>query len=167
MADQALAPAKSKQTSSIFEQFLAPLSQLRNEVDRVFDDFPVRWPAANFNLSSLMPSPAVEMTETDKAYKIAVEVPGISPENIEVEAEKGLLVIKGEKKEEREEKERDYTRSERSYGSFERRIALPADAELDEIHAKASDGVLKITIARDKAKAPSRRKIQIKHSKKD
>jgi HSP20 family protein len=167
MADQALAPAKPKQAATVFDQFLEPLSRLRTEVDRVFDDFPVRWPAANFTLGGLLPSPAVEMTETDKAYKVTVEVPGIPPENIHVEAEKGLLVVKGEKKEEREEKERDYTRSERSYGSFERRIALPADAELDEIHAKASDGVLKITIARDKAKAPSRRKIQIKHSKKD
>lgn len=169
MADQALAPAKPKQQLGFVEQFLEPLSQLRTEVDRVFDDFPVRWPTFNLSprLAAFLPSPAVEMTETDKAYKITVEVPGIPADRIDVEAEKGLLVIKGEKKEEREEKERDYTRSERSYGSFERRISLPADAELDAIHAKASDGVLKITIPRDHKAVPSRRKIEIKHTKPD
>ncbi|MBO9601220.1 MAG: Hsp20/alpha crystallin family protein [Novosphingobium sp.] len=169
MTDQALAPTKPKQELGIFEQFLEPLSQLRTEVDRVFDDFPVRWPVVDFGsrLAASLPSPAVEMTETDKAYKVTVEVPGIPADKIEVEAEKGLLVIKGEKTEEREEKERNYTRSERSYGAFERRISLPADAQLDDIHAKASDGVLKIVVPRDKKAVPARRKIEIRHAKKD
>lgn len=171
MTDQALAPApttaKPKQPAGFVEQFMEPLVRLRDEVDRVFDEFPVSWPslAIPSRLAALMPAPAVEMTETDKAYKVTVEVPGIPADKIEVEAEKGLLVIKGEKNEEREEKERDYTRSERSYGAFERRIRLPADAELDEIRAKASDGVLKITIPRNKAAVPARRKIAIGHSK--
>ena len=169
MADQMLAPAEPKPETSLVEQFREPILRLRNEVDRVFEDFPVRWPAFDFStrLAALLPAPAVEMTETDKAYKVTVEVPGIAAADIDVEAEKGLLVIKGEKKEEREEKERNYTRSERSYGAFERRISLPADAELDEIHAKATDGVLKITIPRDRKAAPARRKIEIKGVKKD
>lgn len=166
MSDVMLAPSKPKETN-LFEQLMEPLARLRDEVDRAFDDFPIRFPslAIPSRLSALLPAPAVEMTETDKAYKITVEVPGIPADEIEVEAEKGLLVIKGEKHEEREEKERHFTRSERSYGAFERRIALPADAELDKIEAKARDGVLKIKIPRDEKVEPARHKIAIKHVK--
>ncbi|HEX9806657.1 MAG TPA: Hsp20/alpha crystallin family protein [Alteraurantiacibacter sp.] len=169
MSDLMLREATPHQETSLVEQFMEPITRLRDEVDRVFDDFPMRWPAfarlpARFG--ALLPTPAIEMTETDKAYKINVEVPGIPASEIEVEAEKGLLVISGEKKEEREEKERDCVRSERSYGAFERRIALPRDADLDAIEAKASDGVLTITVARDRKAAPERRKIEITGTKK-
>jgi HSP20 family protein len=166
MSDLMLAQSKPKETNLV-EKFVEPLARLRGEIDRVFDDFPVRFPAITLpsGLAALLPTPAVEMTETDKAYKVNVEVPGIAADKIEVEAEKGLLVIKGEKREEREEKERDFTRSERSYGAFERRIALPADAELDKIEAKAGDGVLKIRIPRGEQAAPARRKIAIKSAK--
>lgn len=169
MSDLMLVPSKPKQAASFVEQMMEPLARLRDEVDRAFDDFPVRLSAFTLpsRLSALLPTLAVEMTETDKAYKVRVEVPGIPADEIEVEAEKGLLVIKGEKKEEREDKERNYTRSERSYGSFERRISLPIDAELDKIEATAADGVLKITIARDRKAEPARRKIHIKSYKKD
>lgn len=169
MADQQLAPAKAREPANLIDQFLEPLSRLRGEVDRAFDEFPSRWPGLSVpsQLAAIMPAPAIEMTETDKAYKVSVEVPGIPPEALEVEAEQGLLVIKGEKKAHREEKERDYARSERTYGSFERRLALPHDAELDQIKAKAHDGVLKINIPRDGKVAKARRKIEIKGAKQD
>jgi HSP20 family protein len=169
MESQQLAPAKPREPSSFIEQFLEPLSRLRNEVDRVFDEFPARLPALSIpsRLAAIMPTPALEMTETDKAYKISVEVPGIPADRLDLEIEQGLLVIKGEKKEEREEKERDYTRSERAYGAFERRIALPADAKVDHVKAKAHDGVLKISIPRDGNSAKARRKIEINGAKKD
>lgn len=165
MSDLMLAP-KAKETNLV-EQLMEPLARLRDQVDRVFDDFPVRFPAFTLpsGLAALLPTPAIEMTETDKAYKITVEVPGIEADKLEVEAEKGLLVIKGEKEVEREEKERDFTRSERSYGVFERRIALPADAELDKIHAKTANGVLKIKIPRDARHESARRKIAVDHAK--
>lgn len=168
MAEQALAPTKPRTPGTVFEQFLEPLSRLRNEVDRAFETFPARFPAfaVPAQLAALMP-PAVEMTETDKAYKVSVEMPGIPAAEIDVEAEPGMLVISGEKKEEREEKERDYTRSERTYGAFERRIALPRDAQVDQISARVSGGVLKITIPRDHKAASARRKIEIKSAKKD
>ena len=74
-------------------------------------------------------------------------------------------MIKGEKQVEREEKERDFTRSERSYGVFERRIALPADAELDKIHAKTTNGVLTIRVPRGARHESARRKIAVDHAK--
>ena len=169
MSDLMLSEKKPRQDVGFVEQFMEPLVRLRNEVDRVFDDFPMHWPTLGglpSRIAALLPSPAIDMTETDRAYKISVEVPGIAASEIEVEAERGLLVIKGEKRDEREERERDFARSERSYGAFERRITLPRDAEVDAIEAKASDGVLKITIPRDRKNTPERRKIEIKGAKK-
>lgn len=167
MADQMTAPAKPRQAVGFAEQFKEPFSRLRGEVDRMFDDFPARWPALHLapRFASFMPMPAVEMTETDESYKVSVEVPGIEPGDIQLEVEDDMLVLKGEKKEEREEKERDYTRSERSYGAFERRISLPQDAVVDDISANTVNGVLKIAIPRNQEATPERRKIAINATK--
>jgi HSP20 family protein len=120
----------ARRIGALTEQLVEPLSRLRGEVDRLFDDFPMRFPAAfSFGrLGATLPVPAVEMTETEKSYKISVEVPGMEASDIEVGVEDDMLVISGEKKEEREENEEGYSLSERSYGAFERRIELPPTA---------------------------------------
>lgn len=148
---------------SFTEQLIEPFSRLRSEVDRLFDEFPARWPSIQFDrIAPPVPMPAMEMTDTDKAYKISVEVPGMEAKDIDVSVENDMLVVSGEKKEEREEKERDCYRSERSYGAFERRVALPPAAVTDKIKAKAKNGVLQITIPKDaKAAASNKRKIDI------
>ena len=143
------------------DQLIEPLSRLRNEVDRLFDDFPARWPTFRFGLASSLPMPAVEITETEKAYKLGVEVPGIDPADIDVSVDGSTLVISGEKKEEREEKEKGYLYSERSYGSFERRIALPPGADAESIKARVRKGVLEITLPKDKAAQKSKRRIAV------
>jgi HSP20 family protein len=112
-----------------------------------------------------MPVPAMEMTETDKAYKLSVEVPGMEASDIEVHVEEDALVVSGEKKEEREEKERDYYRSERSYGSFERRIALPPGADAQKIKAKAQNGVLNVTLPKSAKAEAQKRRIEIEAAK--
>ena len=162
MADQMLAPAEPKPETSLVEQFREPILRLRNEVDRVFEDFPVRWPAFDFStrLAALLPAPAVEMTETDKAYKVTVEVPGIAAADIDVEAEKGLLVIKGEKKEEREEKERNYQFMERSFGRFQRSVELPSSVDPDKVEATYKNGTLTVTLS--KKPEAQRKKIEVK-----
>lgn len=138
------------------DQLIEPFNQLRNEVDRIFDSFPFRVPA--LRLSRFPAAPAVEMTETEKAYKIRAELAGMDPENVEVSFEDGLLRIAGEKKDEREETERGYRLSERSYGSFERLIELPSAAEGDKIEAKFKNGLLTVTVPKnDKSKASSKR----------
>lgn len=138
------------------DQLIEPFNQLRNEVDRIFDSFPFRLPT--LRLSRFPAAPAVEMTETEKAYKIRAELAGMDPENVEVSFEDGLLRIAGEKKDEREETERGYRLSERSYGSFERLIELPSAAEGDKIEAKFRNGLLTVTVPKnDKSKASSKR----------
>lgn len=138
------------------EQLIEPFTQLRSEVDRLIDNFPLRMPSFNFGRFAI--APAIDMAETDKAYKLTVELPGMEPENVEVTFEDGLLRIAGEKQEQREENERGYRLSERSYGSFERQVELPSAAQGDKIKAKFKNGVLTVTVPKDgKAAAKSKR----------
>ncbi|HET9428901.1 MAG TPA: Hsp20/alpha crystallin family protein [Allosphingosinicella sp.] len=141
---------------------IEPLSRLRNEVDRLFDDFPMRWPTFQLGpLSTSLPTPAVQMTETSKAFKLSVEVPGMEPGDIDVSVVDNMLVISGEKKEEREEKEEGYLYSERSYGAFERRIELPAGVDSGSIKAKVRKGVLQITLEKDASAENRKRRIAV------
>lgn len=157
--------AKSKGTIAVpkaadfTEQLIEPFTQLRSEVDRLFESFPFRVPM--FNLGRFTSAPALEMTETEKAYKLTAEIPGINPDELEVTFEDGLLRIAGEKKEEREENERGYSLSERTYGVFERLVSLPSAANPDKIHAKFRNGVLTVTVAKDGTEKSNVRQIKV------
>jgi HSP20 family protein len=87
--------------------------------------------------------------------------PGIDPEDVDVTFEDGMLRIAGEKKEQREENERGYRVSERTYGAFERLIELPPAARPDRIDAKFKNGVLAITVAKDGEAKRNVRKIKV------
>jgi HSP20 family protein len=142
------APESTARPPSFTDQLIEPLSRLRSEVDRLFDDFPFRLPSISF--SRLMPTaPAVEIKETAKSYKITAELPGMEPDDVEVSFEEGMLRIAGEKTEEREENEHGYRLSERRYGAFERVLELPAAVEGEDIKAKFKNGVLTVTVPKD------------------
>src|SRR6185312_2285954 len=138
---------------------MRPLFGLRREIDRLFDDMAgstnARW------------SPAVDVRETDKSLAIDVELPGIKPENVEVNVENGVLSITGEKRSERTDEEKDrYHMVERSYGSFFRSFQLPAGVDESQIKASFHDGLLAVDIP--KAALPQPRKIGIaKHGEKE
>lgn len=141
------------------DQLIEPFTQLRSEVDRLFESFPFRLPS--MKLGRFSSAPALEMSETDKSYKITAELPGIEPDDVEVTFDDGMLRIAGEKKEEREENERGYRLSERSYGAFERALSLPAGANPNKIDAKFKNGVLTISVAKDGENKRNVRKIKI------
>jgi HSP20 family protein len=153
------APVTRTQPADFTEQLIEPFTQLRTEVDRLFESFPFRLPS--LKLGRFATAPALEMSETNKAYKITAELPGIDPNEVEVTFDDGILRIAGEKKEEREENERGYRLSERSYGAFERAVSLPSAANPDKIDAKFKNGVLSITIAKDGEEKQNVRKIKI------
>ena len=88
----------------------------------------------------------MDIAETEKAYEITAELPGMSESDVEVVASNGGLTIKGEKKEEKEEKKKDYYLSERRYGSFERRMQIPEGVDADKIDATFKKGVLTVTL---------------------
>jgi len=141
------------------EQLIEPFSQLRSEVDRLFESFPFRMPA--LRLGRMPAFPAIETTETEKHYKVTAELPGLDADDIEVTFVDGMLRISGEKSEKHEEDERGYRLSERSYGAFERVIDLPSAADDGEIAAKFKSGVLTITIPKS-TNASKSKKIAIK-----
>lgn len=106
-------------------------------------------------------APASEASSDDKAYRIAIELPGVAEKDIDVTVDEGMVTVKGEKKEEREEKGDTWYFSERQYGSFSRSFRLPADADQDKVSADLKDGVLTLTVARTTPELAKSRKVPI------
>jgi HSP20 family protein len=93
-------------------------------------------------------APAIDVSEDDGNYVITAELPGSKREDVNVELHEGVLTIRGEKRSEREEKKEKRRLVERSYGTFSRSFALPADADDDRIAAKFDNGVLTVTVGK-------------------
>lgn len=133
-----------------------PLSLLQQEIDRLFDGF-----ARNLSgrvAGALMPS--MDMSETDKEIEITAELPGLEDKDVQLNVADNILTIRGEKKNEREEKDKDYHLLERNYGSFVRTVELPPGVDPDSIKAEIAKGVLKVTVPKP---VPSQaRKIEVK-----
>jgi HSP20 family protein len=106
--------------------------------------------------------PAVDVVESEKAYEITAELPGMDEKNIEVKVTDGSLTIKGEKQEEKEEKERGYYLQERHYGSFERSFELPESVDPDKIEASSKNGVLTVTLPKKAEAQKAAKKIEVK-----
>lgn len=106
-------------------------------------------------------APASEASSDDKAYRIAVELPGVEEKDIEVTVNDGMVTVKGEKKESREEKGETWYFSERQYGSFSRSFRLPADADPGKISADLKDGVLTLMVDRAAPEVAEARKVPI------
>ncbi len=107
-------------------------------------------------------APAVDVTEDDKAYRIAAELPDINEKDIDVSITGDMLVLKGEKRQEREEKEKNRYLAERSYGSFQRSFALPEGIDCDKISAEFSKGVLTLTLPKTHEAQKQQKKIEVK-----
>jgi HSP20 family protein len=102
------------------------------------------------------------IAETDKAYEITAELPGLDEKNIEVKLANGVLSIKGVKQEEKEEKEKDYYRRERSFGSFERSFQVSDDVEEDKIEASFKNGILLVILPKSAEAQKQAKKIEVK-----
>lgn len=105
--------------------------------------------------------PSVDLSETDKAYEIAAELPGMDPKEIEIAVQGDTLVLKGEKKTAHGEKDRDFHITERSYGTFRRDFHLPDDADPDKIGTRFAYGVLSITLPKFAQSQAKHRKIDV------
>ena len=106
--------------------------------------------------------PAVDITEKDGAYEITAELPGMVEKDIDVQFSDGMLTIKGEKKEEKEEKKKDYHLSERHFGSFQRSFRVPEGVQPNEITAEFKNGVLSLTLPKSAQAKKTERKIAVK-----
>jgi len=106
-------------------------------------------------------TPAVEVFERDGTFVVRADLPGLKKEDVKVEVVEGALVISGERKEEQEEKGEGFYRSERTYGSFFRRLPLPEGVKSEEAAATFKNGVLEVTIPAPK-REPTGRRLEIK-----
>jgi HSP20 family protein len=129
--------------------------QIHRDIDRLFDQFfrgfnlPMRGGFDAFSaLEGNLLKPRVDLSATDNEYLLTVEIPGVSEKDVSVDISNGAMTIKGEKKLEKEDKDKDYYRIERSYGSFQRVLSLPEDVDQDNIQATFKNGVLSIAMPR-------------------
>lgn len=141
-----------------------PAGLLQHEFSRMFDEF-FRWfglaPFGGFGERWDVFSPRVDVVEGDKEVEVSVELPGMEEKDINVTLSMGILTISGEKREEKEERGRNYYQVERSYGSFRRAIPLPAEVDESKAEATFKKGVLTIHLPKTAA-AQSRRRIPIR-----
>jgi HSP20 family protein len=107
-------------------------------------------------------APAVDIVDKDKAYEITAELPGLDESNIDVKFADGTLTIKGEKRDEKEDKQKGYYLSERRYGSFQRSFGVPDGVDADKIEANFKNGVLTVTLPKTAEAQKSEKKIAIK-----
>lgn len=109
---------------------------------------------------SMAMAPVVNAFTGDNVYHVQAELPGVDKDDLDISIEENLLVIRGERKETQEKKERDYFLKESRYGSFIRKMTLPEGVNTDKVHAKCEDGILEITMPIEE-KAVSSRKVMI------
>lgn len=101
-------------------------------------------------------TPSADISETDTAYLIKADIPGVKKEDVKVTIQEGMLTIQGERKMEKEEEDKKFHRIERSYGSFMRSFRLPDDADESAVKAEFKDGMLNVTVTKSaKAKPKS------------
>ena len=161
------APAAEPAVPDVWRSF-------RSEMDRLFDRFaggfgfpslrrmfdmePAWRPASSFTFSA----PAIDMSEDEKAYKVSAELPGLDAKDVDVSISGNTLVLKGEKRQEKEEKQTNYYFSERAYGSFQRAFELPASVDRDKVSADFAKGVLTITLPKTPDAQKQQKKIEVK-----
>ncbi|MBW8271148.1 Hsp20/alpha crystallin family protein [Caldovatus aquaticus] len=174
----AKAERKAVAPSAGWEGLWQPLAALRDEMDRMFDnvvrnfglapsrtlrrigaELPTPW---RIETAFGTPAPAVDIVEDEKEYRITAELPGMDARDVELTLSDDMLTLRGEKKEEREEKTANYYLSERRFGSFQRSFPLPQGVDRDKIEAKFEKGVLTITLPKTPEAAARQKKIEIK-----
>lgn len=136
-----------------FDAWRSEMEALHRNIDRVFEDM---W-SGGFD-SPLLPDifggkdvmPKLDVSEDEKSVHVTVELPGMDEKDVSVSLTDRVLTIRGDKKQEKETKDKDVTRRERAYGSFRRSLEVPADVDAAKIEAKFRNGVLTIELPKTK-----------------
>lgn len=166
-------PVKTEKATAPAPSGNWPFQSLRREIDRLFDDFnPFEWRRPSRSIpdvemprlarSGWMVTPAMDLVEKEKAYEVTAELPGIDEKDVEIKLSNHTLTIKGEKAEDKEEKEKDYYLSERRYGSFQRSFRVPEGVDTARIEASFAKGVLKVTLPKTADARKAEKKIEVK-----
>lgn len=135
---------------------------IQDEMNRLFNDFFGRVPSRfEGDWSTSEWTPSVDISETKDDILIKAEVPGMKKEDIKISLQDNVLTLKGERKQEKEEKETNFYRMERSYGSFTRSFNLPTVVQADKIKASYKDGILNVTLPKAEEVKPKQIPIEI------
>jgi HSP20 family protein len=148
--------------------FSGSFSGRQNEMDRFFDRLalsPFRFGSTiHEGITGATLKPSLDLGSTDQEYFVSIEIPGVSREDIHIELVGDALIVQGEKKQEKEEKLKNFYRLERFYGSFKRTLSLPEDANKENIRADFKKGILNISIPRVTLPENKTKKIEIKYA---
>lgn len=137
-----------------------PFHSFRHELDKLFEGFSTALPT-KLPISSLVDF-KIDVSETDKAVLIKAELPGVEEKDIDVSVNEDVITIRGEKKAEKEEKEKSYHLVESSYGSFSRSLRLPFEPDAGKVSATYTNGVLNVSVEKPKAEKQSPQRIEVK-----
>lgn len=144
-----------------------PFSTFRDEMDRLFDDFfaPARREGRAFTGQPQAPTllrPSIDVDETEQAYQVSAELPGLSEKDVELTLHDNALTISGEKRTEREDDKGGRRYAERSFGRFERTIPFPHEVDADRVDAVFRNGVLTVTLPKNEQARDKTRKIAVR-----
>lgn len=139
-----------------------PLWRLQENFNRMFDEFFNNFNLEPFESRILGKFPSVDIKESDKTVTVSAELPGLEAKDIDISISDDVLNLRGQKEEESESKEGNYYHKERTYGSFQRDIPLPAEVEFNDVNAVFKNGVLTITIPKKPEDKRKSKKIEIK-----
>lgn len=147
-----------------FESFRRDIETLHREMDRLFE---VMWREGAG--TSRLPewtrgelAPQLDVNEDDKAFHVKIDLPGMDQKDVDITMSDRTLTIRGERKEDKETKEKEYYRRERAYGAFRRTIEIPAAVDATKIEAKFSNGVLTIELPKTKEAQEKVKHIEVK-----
>lgn len=143
-----------------------PFREFQELSDRLNTLFSPRYAPANTDareqaLTVFDWAPAVNISETEKAYVVKADLPDVKKEDVKVRHDKGVLTLEGERRQEKREENEKFHRVESSFGKFLRRFTLPEDVQVEAIEATFKDGALTVTIPKAQPKAPKAREIQV------
>lgn len=155
-----LFPSGSRRLN-VWDDFSSSMNSLQREFNRLFEDFSGSLPSFSSREFSNF-SPQINVSETDTKIKIEAELPGMEEKDIDVSLNDYALILKGEKKFEKEDKDEDHHVVERSYGSFRRVVPLPPNVDRSKIDAHFKKGVLRISIPKTEQAKEATRKINVK-----
>jgi HSP20 family protein len=136
-----------------------PYATLQGRINRLFRDS--QGPEGQETLTTTAFAPPVDVYEDEHNITLKIEVPGIDEKDIDVQVEKDTLTVHGERKFEKEEKEENYRRVERQYGSFTRTFTLPTTVDHENIQADYDKGVLKVKLAKKAEAKPKQIKVNV------
>jgi HSP20 family protein len=138
------------------------LDELQNRLSSFFGGFPNRLNNGNGETLTLPDwSPSVDIIEDEKEYLVKADLPEVNRDDVKVIVENGIVSVSGERKTEKEEKNKKYHRIERSYGSFRRGFLVPEDADASKVNAEFKDGVLRVHMPKSPATETKTTEVKI------